>query len=72
MARVVEIFAGADGDVISASSKTAVGVFRRPAMKLAPVLYEYFRDGNRVGDVGTQDFETNIIQKSWHVKFNVK
>ena len=52
MARVIEVFPGADGVIRSAVIKTSDGIFRRPAVKLAPVFYECFRDENRAGDVG--------------------
>ena len=55
MARLIEVFPGADAVIRSAAIKTADGVFRRPAVKLAPVFYECFRDENRVGDVGARD-----------------
>ena len=52
MARVMEVDPGPDGVIPSASIKTADGVLRRPAVKLAPVFYECFRDENRASDVG--------------------
>ena len=51
MARVTEVFPGADGVIRSALIRTSDGVLRRPAVKLAPVFYECFRDENRAGDV---------------------
>ena len=50
MARVLEVFPGADGVIRSTAIKTAYGVLRRPAVKLAPVFYECFRDQNKAGD----------------------
>ena len=44
MARVTEMFPGADGVIRSASIKTADEVVRRPAVKLAPVFYECFQN----------------------------
>ena len=52
MARVIEVFPGADGVIRSALIKTSDGALQRPAVKLAPVFYECFRDENRAGDVG--------------------
>ena len=57
MARVTEVFPGADGVIRSTSIKTADEVLRRPAVKLAPVFYECFRDENRAGDVGARHSE---------------
>ena len=62
MARVTEVFLGADGVIRSASIKTADGVLRRPAVKLAPVFNECFRDQNRAGDVGSRDSKN---YKTW-------
>ena len=53
--RVMEVFPGADGVIRSASIKTAYGVLRRPAVKLAPVFYECFRDENRCRNIGARD-----------------
>ena len=55
MARVTGVFPGADGVIRSAIIKTSDGVLRRPAVKLAPVFYECFRDENSAGDVGARD-----------------
>ena len=52
MARVQEVFTGSDGIVRSAIIRTKDGTLKRPAVKLAPVLYQCFEDQNRAGDVG--------------------
>ena len=57
MARVTEVFPGADGVIRSATIRTADGVFQRPAVKLAPVFFECFRDESRAGDSGARDSE---------------
>ena len=51
---MIEMFPGADGIIRSASIKTVDGVFQRPAVKLAPVIFECFRDENRAADVGAR------------------
>ena len=61
MARVIEVFPGADGVIRSPSIKTADGVIRSPAVKLAPVLYECFPDENGAGDVGAKDSKNSHI-----------
>ena len=43
MARVIKVFPGADVVIRSAAMKTADGVLRRPAVKLAPLFYEFSR-----------------------------
>ena len=63
MARATEVFPGADGVIRSALIRTADGVLRRPALKLAPVFYECFRDEKRAGDVGARDTKTD---KTWN------
>ena len=55
MARLTEVFPGADGAIQSASIEAAEGVLRRPAVKLAPAFYECFRDENRAGCVVTRE-----------------
>ena len=42
MARVIEVLPGADDIIQSASIRTADGVFRRPAVMLAPVFFQCF------------------------------
>ena len=58
IARVTEVFPGADGVNRSAPINTADGVHRRPAVRLEPVFYECFLDENRAGDVGARDLKT--------------
>ena len=57
MARMTEVFPGADVVIRSASLKTSDGVTRISAEKLAPVFYEGFREENRAGVVGARDSE---------------
>ena len=53
MARVLEVYYGSDGRVISALVKTEDGKLKRPVGKLAPMFYEsVFRKKNRAGNVG--------------------
>ena len=59
IARVTEVFSGADGVIRSALIKTADGVLRRPAVKLAPVFFECFRDENEASDVGARHLESH-------------
>ena len=63
MARVTEVFPGADGVIRSALIRTSNGVLRRPAVKLAPVFYECFRDENRAGDVGAKHWKITKLDK---------
>ena len=51
MARVTEVIPGAEGVIHSASIKTNDRVVQIPAVKLAPVVCECFRDENRASDV---------------------
>ena len=51
---MTEVFSRADHVIRSASIKTADGDLRRPALKLAPVSYEYFGEENKAGDVGSR------------------
>ena len=55
MARVMEVYPGADGVIRSTSINTADGVLRRPPVKLAPVFYKCFRVENRAGNVSARD-----------------
>ena len=55
LARVMELYPGADGVIRSASINTANEVLRRPAVKLVPFFYDCFRDENRAGDVRARD-----------------
>ena len=59
MARVTDVFPGADGVIRSASIETADGVLGRPAVKLAPVFYECFPDENRTGDIAARETKTD-------------
>ena len=44
MAQATKVLSGADGAVQSTSINTAEGVLRRPAVKMARVFNEFFRD----------------------------
>ena len=59
IAGVTEVFPGADGVIRSALIKSADGILRRPAVKLASVFYVCFRDENRADDAGARDLESH-------------
>ena len=71
MARVIEVFPGADGVIRSVPIGTGDEKLRRPAVKLAPVFYECFRDENRAGVVGARDSKNNISEKFSLRKFRL-
>ena len=63
MVQVTEVFPGADGVIQSESVNSSSSAFGRPAVKLAPVFFVCFGDGNRVGDVSARDLENNKALK---------
>ena len=68
MGRVLEVYQGKDGRVISALVKTEDGKLKSPVVKLAPLFYEgVFREKNRAGNVGAshqqaKKFDLNFIR----------
>ena len=56
LGRVLEVFPGADGVIRSSRVQTKEGVYKRPVVKLAPVLQDsesvFPSMKNRAGDVG--------------------
>ena len=56
LGRVLEVFPGADGVIRSSRVQTKDGVYKRPVVKLAPVLHDsesvFPSMENRAGDVG--------------------
>ena len=55
--RITETFEGSDGVIRSAKIRTKDGYYKRPAVKLAPVLSmdeDVFTKENRAGDVGAE------------------
>ena len=63
LGRVTETFDGSDGVIRSATVRTNVGVYKRPVVKLAPVLpgKDVFAMENRASDVAAE--LTNSITK---------
>ena len=58
MGRVLEVYNGSDGRVISALVKTEDGKLKRPVVKLAPMFHEsVFREKNRAGNVGASQLQ---------------
>ena len=65
MARVIEVFPGADGVIRSAAIKTGEGVLRTPAVKLAPVFCECFRDEKRPAMLAPETWKTSkLVRKT--------
>ena len=57
LGRVTETMEGSDRTVRSATIQTKDGVYKRPVLKLAPVLSmdeDVFTKGNRAGDIGAE------------------
>ena len=57
LGRITETFEGFDGVIRSAKIRTKDGYYKRPAVKLAPVLptdEDVFTKENRAGDVGAE------------------
>ena len=61
--RVLEVYHGSDGRVISALVKTEDGKLKRPVVKLAPMFYEsVFREKNRAGNVGASQLRDQKLK----------
>ena len=57
LGRIIETFEGSDGVIRSATTRTKDGYYKRPVVKLAPVLSmdeDVFTKENRAGDVGAE------------------
>ena len=57
LGRITETFEGSDGMIRSATIRTKDGYYKRPVVKLAPVLSmdeDVFTKENRAGDVGVE------------------
>ena len=57
LGRIIETFEGSDGVIRSATIRTKDGYYKRPVVKLAPVLSmdeDVFTKENRAGDVGAE------------------
>ena len=57
LGRITETFEGSEGVIQSAKIRTKDGYFKRPVVKLAPVLPtddDVFTKENRAGDVGAE------------------
>ena len=65
MERVTELFPEAGGVIRPAIIKTTGAVLRRPAEKLALVLYDCFCDEYKAGDVGARDSENTQKLKNF-------
>ena len=63
MGRVLEVYHGSDGRLISALVETEDGKLKRSVVKLAPLFYEsVFQEKNRAGNVGASQLQDENLK----------